>query len=117
MADKEDNFIVAVRVRPMNAREKEAQSKNVIRVIDGNVIFFDPKSDAGDDFMNSARKKKRNFGERREKDIRMQFDRVFDFDSSQDEVYENTAKRLVQSVLEGYNASCFAYGTIDLLFL
>lgn len=51
---------------------------------------------------------------RKEKDIRMCFDCVFDERSTQDEVYRNTAKRLVQSVVNGYNASCFAYGATGL---
>jgi kinesin family protein 18/19 len=46
----------------------------------------------------------------REKDLRLAFDCVLPANSTQDDVYQNTAKRLVSSVMEGYNASCFAYG-------
>lgn len=46
----------------------------------------------------------------REKDLRLAFDCVLPPNSTQDDVYQNTAKRLVSSVMEGYNASCFAYG-------
>jgi hypothetical protein len=38
------------------------------------------------------------------------FDNVFDMDSSQQEVYEITAKPAVISILEGYNSTVFAYG-------
>jgi kinesin family protein 3/17 len=38
------------------------------------------------------------------------FDAVFDWDSSQREVYENTAAGIVNSTLEGYNGTVFAYG-------
>jgi GTPase SAR1 family protein len=38
------------------------------------------------------------------------FDHVYDQDSSQKFVYENTAKSAVTSVLEGYNATILAYG-------
>lgn len=31
-------------------------------------------------------------------------------ESTQDEVYENTAKPLLDGVLKGYNATVFAYG-------
>jgi len=41
---------------------------------------------------------------------RFTFDYVFDLDSSQEEVYLNTAKNAVNSVLEGYNSTIFAYG-------
>lgn len=38
------------------------------------------------------------------------FDSVFGEDSQQALVYERTAFRLVESVLEGYNGTIFAYG-------
>ena len=41
---------------------------------------------------------------------RFTFDAVFDIDSSQEEVYNLTAKPAVMSVLEGYNSTIFAYG-------
>ena len=41
---------------------------------------------------------------------RFTFDEVFDIDSSQEEVYSISAKPAVNSVLEGYNSTIFAYG-------
>ena len=41
---------------------------------------------------------------------RFTFDYVFDMDSNQQEVYEQTAKPAVVSILEGYNSTIFAYG-------
>lgn len=38
------------------------------------------------------------------------FDNVFDWNSSQTAVYTETAKPIVDSVLEGYNGTVFAYG-------
>ena len=38
------------------------------------------------------------------------FDHVYDQDSSQEEVYNNTARQAVLSVLEGFNATIMAYG-------
>jgi len=38
------------------------------------------------------------------------FDYVYGPDSTQEFVYSNTARPMVQSVLEGYNATVFAYG-------
>ncbi len=38
------------------------------------------------------------------------FDQVFDYDSTQEEVYEKTARISVCSALEGYNATILAYG-------
>lgn len=44
------------------------------------------------------------------KDQVFAFDRVFDDNTSQTEVYESTTKNLLDSVLDGYNATVFAYG-------
>ena len=41
---------------------------------------------------------------------RFTFDYVFDMDSNQQLVYEQTAKPAVISILEGYNSTIFAYG-------
>lgn len=38
------------------------------------------------------------------------FDRVFGMDASQDMVFEHTAKPLLAGVLDGFNATVFAYG-------
>lgn len=44
------------------------------------------------------------------KDQVFAFDRVFDENVTQTEVYEATTKNLLDSVLDGYNATVFAYG-------
>lgn len=44
------------------------------------------------------------------KDQTFMFDRVFDENTSQGDVYEATTRSLLDSVLDGYNATVFAYG-------
>ena len=44
------------------------------------------------------------------KDQVFAFDRIFDDNASQADVYEGTTKNLLDSVLDGYNATVFAYG-------
>lgn len=44
------------------------------------------------------------------KDQVFAFDRVFDENATQTEVYEATTKNLLDNVLDGYNATVFAYG-------
>jgi len=44
------------------------------------------------------------------KDQVFAFDRIFDDNATQTEVYEGTTKQLLDSVLDGYNATVFAYG-------
>lgn len=47
---------------------------------------------------------------KRVKDQTFAFDRVFDDTTSQADIYESTAKPLLDNVLDGYNATVFAYG-------
>jgi hypothetical protein len=47
---------------------------------------------------------------KRVKDQTFAFDRVFDENTTQGDVYEQTTKPLLDSVLDGYNATVFAYG-------
>ena len=47
---------------------------------------------------------------KRVKDQTFGFDRIFDQGTTQGEVYEATTKPLLDSVLDGYNATIFAYG-------
>lgn len=47
---------------------------------------------------------------KRAKDQTFGFDRVFDENTTQADVYEATTKNLLDSVLDGYNATVFAYG-------
>ena len=49
-------------------------------------------------------------GKPRVKDQTFSFDRIFDQNASQGEVYESTTRSLLDNVLEGYNATTFAYG-------
>ena len=49
-------------------------------------------------------------GAKRSKDVRYAFDRVFDASASQHDVFEQTCKPLLDGILNGYNASVFAYG-------
>jgi hypothetical protein len=45
------------------------------------------------------------------------FDRVFDASESQVNVFDATAKFLIPSVLEGFNATVFAYGQVRMAAL
>ena len=47
---------------------------------------------------------------KRVKDQTFGFDRIFDENTTQEEVFEATTKDLLDSVLDGYNATVFAYG-------
>lgn len=54
-------------------------------------------------------------GTKRYKDRRFIFDRVFGHNAVQEDVYRDTAKPLLRNLLDGYNATIFAYGVSVLL--
>ena len=55
-------------------------------------------------------KKEDHLRDKRTQERQYVFDVVFGPDSTQEEVYNETTKHLVENVLNGYNATVFAYG-------
>ncbi|KAG4412203.1 hypothetical protein IFR04_014663 [Cadophora malorum] len=125
---------VAVRVRPFTIREAAQVTKcedgtmflgdgslagapaprlggkgirPVIKVLDDKCLIFDPPED--NPIQKFGRSMVSNMG-KRSKDQTFGFDRVFDDNTTQGEVYEATTRGLLDSVMEGYNATVFAYG-------
>ncbi|KAJ2897418.1 uncharacterized protein MKZ38_004680 [Zalerion maritima] len=81
--------------------------RSVVKVVDDRCLVFDPPED------NPVQKFSRSVIKqqpKKTKDTVFAFDRVFDDNSTQPEVYEGTTKNLLDSVLDGYNATVFAYG-------
>ncbi|KAK2744587.1 kinesin-like protein Klp5 [Myotisia sp. PD_48] len=125
---------VTVRVRPFTIREAAQLSKcddgmvflgdgslatastpklhqkglrSIIKVVDDKCLVFDPPED------NPVQRFSRSVvpnRARRGKDQTFMFDRVFDDNTSQADVYEASTKHLLDNVLDGYNATVFAYG-------
>lgn len=85
---------VVVRCRPLNEREVfDGRHRNVeIDVKIGQISIQSPREEGG------------------ETPKLFTFDSVFDWTSTQQDVYEQTAKPVVDSVIEGYNGTVFAYG-------
>ncbi|KAH8151857.1 uncharacterized protein LAJ45_03850 [Morchella importuna] len=80
--------------------------RSVVKVIDERVLVFDPPEDNP-----VARYQKTILPQgKKVKDMRFGFDRVFDETATQDEVYEATTRSLLDSVLDGFNSTVFAYG-------
>ncbi|KAK6522897.1 kinesin-like protein Klp5, variant 2 [Arthrobotrys megalospora] len=81
--------------------------RRVIKVVDDQFLIFDPPEENP-----IARFGQKIIGPRgkQQKDMRFGFDRVFDENAMQGEVYEQTTKNLLDSVLDGFNATVFAYG-------
>ncbi|OQV00901.1 Kinesin motor domain-containing protein [Cladophialophora immunda] len=132
-SDGASSISVTVRVRPFTIREAAQLTKcddttiflgdgslaaaptpklfqkgirSVIKVVDEKCLVFDPPED------NPVQKFSRSVvpSGKRVKDQTFGFDRIFDENASQGEVYEATTRPLLDSVLDGYNATVFAYG-------
>ncbi|CAH1402833.1 unnamed protein product [Nezara viridula] len=89
-----ENVRVVVRVRPMNKKEIESGYRSVVTVnrINGSISVKNPNG--GRDDLPKI----------------FTYDIVFDIDSKQMDVYNETARPIVEKVLQGYNGTIFAYG-------
>ncbi|RUP52417.1 hypothetical protein BC936DRAFT_143692 [Jimgerdemannia flammicorona] len=134
----ETSIRVTVRVRPFNSTELELFQngfsaprpayasqvtanqaiRKIVHVLDDNVVVFDPppSNDDGNVAMNRYRRALMDNTNvpvqayRRYKDVKYAFDRVFNEDATQMDVYERTTRDLIAGILNGYNATVFAYG-------
>lgn len=83
--------------------EEKATGRKVVaaKVDDKMVVLMDAtKPNQNQDHLRKHRSNERQY----------LFDAAFGADSTQEEVYEKTTKPLVEAVLQGYNATVFAYG-------
>lgn len=95
------NILVAVRCRRLLAHETQAGGKAVIKVTDGRtVVLEDPHTTAADDYLRLNKSKERRYT----------FDEAFDEHVDTYHVYERTTRFLIGGVLQGFNATVFAYG-------
>ncbi|ELU16371.1 hypothetical protein CAPTEDRAFT_227783 [Capitella teleta] len=101
---------VVVRVRPENAQENAGAFRAVVRVMDENMLIFDPKEESSPEFFNNRRRRGRDITKRQSKDMQFVFDRVFAGTASNLDLFENTTKSIINSFLDGFNCSVFAYG-------
>ncbi|KAL9693550.1 hypothetical protein quinque_012835 [Culex quinquefasciatus] len=86
-----ENVKVVVRCRPMNKREQQAGNKNITQ-IDNSTVNLDNPNDP------SAPQKS------------FKFDSAYGYAATTENIYSDICYSLVESVLEGYNATIFAYG-------
>ena len=91
-------IMVAVRCRPLSQKEKEISPKETINIIDKKVIKLkDPNG-----FLNP--------NNIRAKEQILEFDYAFDSKDSQETIFNNTTKPLIEGIVNGFNATVFAYG-------
>ncbi|XP_071795698.1 kinesin-II 95 kDa subunit-like [Asterias amurensis] len=93
MSKKAESVKVVVRCRPMNTKEKAEKYERVVDmdVPRGVITIKNPKSTL-------------------EPPKQFTFDSVYNWNSKQRELYDETFRSLVESVLNGFNGTIFAYG-------
>ncbi|XP_012280410.1 kinesin-like protein KIF3A isoform X2 [Orussus abietinus] len=89
-----ENVRVVVRVRPLNGKELDGHCKCITTVdaLNSEITVENPNAAPG------------------EPPKVFSFDAVFDTDSTQVDVYNETARPIVDKVLQGYNGTILAYG-------
>ncbi|XP_065361380.1 kinesin-like protein KIF18A [Calliphora vicina] len=107
---EQKNIKVVVRVRPYNRRELEQNQRTVIKVMDKTTLLFDPDEDDDEFFFQGIKQNYRDITKRVNKKLSMEYDRVFDTDTTNMQIFEECTAPLVDSVLNGYNGSVFVYG-------
>jgi kinesin family protein 18/19 len=97
------NILVVVRCRPLSKKESELSDIETVKIVNDKVVFLlDPSEMKG---INTEENPLH-----RSKEQQYAFDYAFNKNSQQADVYESSAKFLIPGILEGYNATVFAYG-------
>ncbi|XP_037802306.1 uncharacterized protein LOC119596972 isoform X2 [Penaeus monodon] len=104
------NLKVVVRVRPQNVKEQDCNARCIVKLVDDHMMVFDPKEEEDEFFFRGVRQRTRDLNKRQHKEQKFVFERVFGEDSTNEQIYEETTKDLVDTLLNGYNCSVFAYG-------
>lgn len=104
------NIRVVVRVRPSNDKEQEQNYHNVVNVVDDQMLVFDPKDEEAHFFYHGVQQKRRDLLKKPKKDLTFRFDKVFNTETTNVEVFMNSTQNLIENLMEGSNCSVFAYG-------
>ncbi|KAJ8957542.1 hypothetical protein NQ318_020581 [Aromia moschata] len=101
------NIRVVVRVRPANSREQDADCRNVVKVIDDQMLVFDPKEDAQAFFFHGVQQRGRDLLKKSHKHLQFM---CSPNDKTNEEIFKESTYSLITSLMDGYNCSVFAYG-------
>ena len=95
------NILVCVRCRPLSPLECQLSTSETIRIMDNKIlVLMDPIEYNGPSTVFKNRTREQTYA----------FDFAFDKYTSQITVFENGTKFLIDGVVNGYNATVFAYG-------
>lgn len=104
------NIKVAIRVRPPNTRENTNNSRLVVKTLDTKMLIFDPREDEKPFFFHGVQHTAHNYTKKANKEMQFMFDNVFDMNTTNEDVFNDTTKDLMTSLMDGYNCSVFVYG-------
>jgi len=101
-SNKENKYNIPKRYSPRGLRK-------IVDVVDDRMLIFDPPESNP---LANLSKNVSTHGKRttRFREHRFVFDKLFDVTASQEDVYYNTTRPLLDSVLDGFNGTVFAYG-------
>jgi kinesin family protein 18/19 len=94
------NILVVVRCRPLSVAERQRRDDEVVHIEDGKTIEITDPGHQATNVMRQKRLKPRAYA----------FDHAFSSATPTAEVYARTTRFLVAGVMEGFNATVFAYG-------
>jgi kinesin family protein 18/19 len=103
-----DGSFASASQEPSLASRGNGGLRSVINVVDDKMLIFDPPEGNPMTSMQKAAFPGKNTNRIREH--RFVFDRLFDEGCTQDDVFTYTSKPLIDHILDGYNATVFAYG-------
>ena len=92
------NILVAVRVRPLSQKEKLISTDETVNVENKNTIILKDPSE----YINP--------NNIRSKEQYLTFDYAFDKNETQQNIFNSTTKFLINGIVNGFNATVFAYG-------
>jgi len=93
MAPKPEGIKVTVRFRPMNSKEQKQPGNHVCTKLS-----------------SCGRAAQLTMPDRPDKPVTFYFDTIYGPSSTQEEVYAQSGKPLVEAMKKGYNSTIFAYG-------
>ena len=106
-----NKMLVALRARPLLTRELEDSNYNTISVINNETVSVSIPTE----YITSEKGKYYFHGEKnikvtKVKEASFKFDFAFDSSVNQSDIYQITTSNLVKQVVNGFNATVFAYG-------
>lgn len=78
--------------------------------MDTSTLIFDPDEDEDEFFFHGSKQTHRDITKRVKKKLNMDFDSVFNDETTNEQVFEDCTQPIVTSVMAGFNCSVFVYG-------